>query len=625
MKTTKLSLMLLVLLLWQSATAQNWQLMWADEFNGSISNDWVFETGAGGWGNNELQYYRRENASVQNGNLVITAKRENYGGAAYTSVRMKTQGKKSWKYGKIEARIAMPSFQGVWPAFWMLGDNISSVGWPACGEIDVMEHVNTGGEVRGTIHWANNANVHAEYGGGTSTNITAYHTYTVEWDATYIRWFVDGNKYHEVNIQNGVNGTSELHNNFFILLNLAIGGNWPGFAIDNNAFPANMMVDYVRVYQNTGTPPPPPNLTGVTTLAGTYFLQNRHSGLYMDVAGVSSADGANIQQWSYSGNTNQQFELTHLGGGTYRILAKNSGKSLDVADISSANGANVLQWPYWGGTNQQFIALDAGGGFYKLMAKHSGKLVEVAGFSTINGGNVQQWEDGGQATAQWKLVPVTPSFSKRIEGEAFNAMAGIQVEACTEGGSNVGYIDNGDWMSYSAINIPSSGNYRLDYRVASLNGGKLSQDINAGATILGVVTVPATGGWQNWTTVSQTVYLNAGTYNFGIFASTGGWNLNWWNITRVSGARVLADSDQQLDASAAAEFAVSPNPAVDQIRLESTMNLEGGLVKIVDQMGNVRIETGAESTISISSLSAGIYTLLFSNEGYQKTMRFVKQ
>jgi beta-glucanase (GH16 family) len=621
MKKTKLSLTLLILLLWQSAFAQNWQLVWADEFNGSISNDWVFETGAGGWGNNELQYYRRENASVQNGNLVITAKRENFGGAGYTSVRMKTQGKKSWKYGKMEARIAMPSFQGVWPAFWMLGDNISSVGWPACGEIDVMEHVNTGGEVFGTIHWTNAANQYSNYGGSTSTNITAFHLYTVEWDASMIRWFVDGIKYHEVSILNGVNGTSEFHNNFFLLLNMAIGGNWPGFSIDNNAFPANMLVDYVRVYQNTGTPNP----IGVTTLAGTYFLQNRHSGLYMDVAGVSSTDGANIQQWSYSGNTNQQFELTHLGGGSYRILAKNSGKSLDVADISVANGANVVQWPYWAGNNQQFIALDAGGGFYKLMAKNSGKLIEVAGFSTINGGNVQQWEDAGQASAQWKLVPVTPPFSRRIEAESFSAMAGIQTEACTEGGLNAGYIDNGDWMSYSAINIPSSGSYRLDYRVASVSGGKLSQDINAGTTVLGAVTIPATGGWQNWTTVSQTVYLNAGTYNFGIFAATGGWNLNWWNITRVSDARTIEDADQQLEESSAIEFAVTPNPAMDHIRLESTMNLEGGSVKIVDQLGNVRLEMEAQSTISISSLHAGIYTLMFSNEGYQKTIRFIKQ
>src|SRR6478609_5855240 len=144
-----------------NSQAQNWEQVWSDEFNGSISSDWVFETGAGGWGNNELQYYRRENATVENGSLVISARRENYGGAQYTSARMKTQGKKSWKYGRMEARIAMPSFQGIWPAFWMLGDKISSTGWPACGEIDIMEHINTGGNTHATIHWQDAGGNHA--------------------------------------------------------------------------------------------------------------------------------------------------------------------------------------------------------------------------------------------------------------------------------------------------------------------------------------------------------------------------------------------------------------------------------------------------------------------------------
>lgn len=165
------------------ANAQSWQLVWSDEFTNGISPDWVFETGtgSGGWGNNELQYYRRENATVSNGQLVITARRENYGGMQYTSARMKIQGTRSFKYGRIEARIAMPSFQGVWPAFWMLGENISTVGWPNCGEIDVMEHVNTGGDVHGTIHWSGQNGNYANYGGYTSTNITAFHTYSVEW------------------------------------------------------------------------------------------------------------------------------------------------------------------------------------------------------------------------------------------------------------------------------------------------------------------------------------------------------------------------------------------------------------------------------------------------------------
>jgi beta-glucanase (GH16 family) len=229
--------------------AQNYQLVWSDEFSGALSDDWTYEvgTGNGGWGNNELQYYRAENVSVLNGELRITALQQNFGGMGYTSARIKTQCKKSWKYGKIEARIKMPSFMGSWPAFWMLGDYIGRVGWPSCGEIDIMEHVNTSAQVHGTMHWF--ANEYATYGGSTNVNVTQYHIYSVEWNESGITWKVDGNTYHVANITDYINGTEEFHHSFFIILNMAIGGNWPGFNVDNSAFPATMLVDYVRVYQ----------------------------------------------------------------------------------------------------------------------------------------------------------------------------------------------------------------------------------------------------------------------------------------------------------------------------------------------------------------------------------------
>lgn len=229
--------------------AATWQLVWSDEFNGSSVNtsNWTFETGAGGWGNNEQQYYRSQNATVSNGNLVITARRESFGGANYTSARLKTQGKRSFTYGRMEARIRMPLGQGLWPAFWMLGSNFSSVGWPRCGEIDIMEHVNTSSTVHGTIHW--DANGYANYGGSTNTSPANYHVYSVEWNTSAIKWFVDGVKYHEANILNNINSTEEFHRPFFFILNMAVGGNWPGQTIDNSKLPASMYVDYVRVYQ----------------------------------------------------------------------------------------------------------------------------------------------------------------------------------------------------------------------------------------------------------------------------------------------------------------------------------------------------------------------------------------
>lgn len=224
-------------------------LVWSDDFDGTAVNtkNWTYDLGGGGWGNNEKEYYQAANATVSNGNLVITAKKQRVKGSAYTSARLKTQGLQQFTYGRIEARIKLPIGQGLWPAFWMLGSNINTVSWPACGETDIMEHINTENTIYGTMHWDNNG--HAMYGGNTASTPADYHVYAVEWEPAAIRWYVDGVKYHEGNILNSINGTEEFHKPFFILLNLAVGGNWPGQTVDDKKLPASMYVDYVRVYQ----------------------------------------------------------------------------------------------------------------------------------------------------------------------------------------------------------------------------------------------------------------------------------------------------------------------------------------------------------------------------------------
>ena len=239
-------------------TAQSWNLVWSDEFTGPgiSSSNWTFEQGGGGWGNNELEYYtaRPQNATIDNGNLLIIARKESYGGYAYTSARMKTENLHSFMYGRIEARMKLPAGQGLWPAFWMLGNSITQVGWPKCGEIDIMEHINTTTVVNGTIHWDNNG--HAQYGGTTPCDVTAYHVYAIEWNANSIVWFVDSQAYWVANIANNVNSTDEFHAPFFVLLNFALGGNWPGNPDVTTSFPDTVFVDYVRVYQlSTGVTP----------------------------------------------------------------------------------------------------------------------------------------------------------------------------------------------------------------------------------------------------------------------------------------------------------------------------------------------------------------------------------
>lgn len=229
--------------------------VWSDEFNGTNinTNDWTFETGAGGWGNNEWQYYRRENAWVEEGTLVIEARKETYSGSSYTSTRMITKGKQSFTYGRVDIRALLPEGQGIWPALWMLGENISSVGWPKCGEIDIMEMIggnNRENTVHGTLHWDNNGD-HASSGGNytlaTGTFSDKFHVFTIIWDKNLITWYVDDKKFYVLDITPA--GLSEFHQPQFFIFNIAVGGNWPGYPDNTTNFPQKMKVDYVRVFQ----------------------------------------------------------------------------------------------------------------------------------------------------------------------------------------------------------------------------------------------------------------------------------------------------------------------------------------------------------------------------------------
>lgn len=233
--------------------ADNYELVWSDEFNGNYldTNTWNYEIGTGswGWGNNEQQYYTDRNIKVSNGTMKITAKREDYGGMKYTSSRITTKNKKNFKYGKIEARIKMPKFKGVWPAFWMLGANQDSVGWPKCGEIDIVEAINDENLVYGTLHWFHDpGNNNADSGSSVAVaNRTEYHVYGVEWTADKLRWYVDGKVYRTMDVSN--DSFSEVRKEYFVIFNMAIGGQWPGYNIDETAFPATMEVDWVRAYK----------------------------------------------------------------------------------------------------------------------------------------------------------------------------------------------------------------------------------------------------------------------------------------------------------------------------------------------------------------------------------------
>ena len=244
-----------------------WRLVWADEFEGAAGSApdagrWKHDVGGGGWGNNELETYTSgaANAAQEGGSLVITARRETLTGTDgitrdYTSARILTSGRFTITYGRVEARLKLPAGQGLWPAFWMLGNDIGSAGWPSCGEIDIMENV---GHEPGTVH----GSLHGPgYSGATPMTGTyalpggarvadGFHVYAIEWEPDAIRWYVDGALYQTRTPASLPAGRRWVFDHpFFIILNVAVGGNWPGPPSAATTFPQTMAIDYVRVYQ----------------------------------------------------------------------------------------------------------------------------------------------------------------------------------------------------------------------------------------------------------------------------------------------------------------------------------------------------------------------------------------
>jgi len=244
-----------------------WKLVWSDEFNGPHgspidSSKWTLESGGNGWGNDELEYYtaRPENSFQQDGNLVIQAIQEKYTGADgvtrdYTSARLKTEGKFTQKYGRFEARIKIPQGQGIWPAFWLLGDDIGKVGWPKCGEIDIMENIGKEpSTIHGTIHgpgYSGGKGPSAAYAlPGDERFAADFHVYAVEWEKKAIRFYVDDHLYATRTPADLPKGTKWVYEHpFFVILNVAVGGGWPGNPDSSSVFPQTMLVDYVRVYK----------------------------------------------------------------------------------------------------------------------------------------------------------------------------------------------------------------------------------------------------------------------------------------------------------------------------------------------------------------------------------------
>jgi len=258
-------------------------------------------------------------------------------------------------------------------------------------------------------------------------------------------------------------------------------------------------------------------------------------------------------------------------------------------------------------------------------------------FAIQNAGGVMIWELSQDATGSKSLLTainqvITGSnpptgTGTLIQAENYNTMSGVQTEPTTDtgGGLNVGYCDTGDWMAYYNINFPTSGSYVIEYRVASaVTGGRLSSDLNAGTIQLGNVNVPNTGGWQNWQTITQTVNVNAGTYNFGVYVQNTGFNLNWFRITK-SGAALAAKSASATTQDSIPSLTVYPNPTESQLFFSAEVS--GGNVNIIDTEGGATVssQTVNNNSIDVSSLKKGIYLISVEKNGIKTVRRFIKK
>jgi len=370
----------------------------SDTFDGAAgsavnSSKWQIETGDN-VNNHERQYYTAGNNNAKldgQGHLVIEARRENpnnyqcwYGRCEYTSARLNTAGKFTTTYGRVEARLKVPRGQGMWPAFWMLGNDIGQVGWPNSGEIDIMENVGfEPSTVHGTLHgpgYSGSGGIGAAYSlPGGQAFADAFHTFAIDWSPDAVTWSVDGNVYQR-RTPADLGGRQWVFNKpFFLILNLAVGGYWPGDPDGSTSFPQQLVVDEVKVTTSDGS-------GGGAPIRGL-------AGKCVDVAGASSANGTPVQLYDCNSSAAQQW--TVASDGSIRAL----GKCLDITGNATADGSTVQLWDCGGGANQRWVVSAAG----DIVNPQANKCLDVTGNNSANGTRLQIWTCSGGANQKWTV------------------------------------------------------------------------------------------------------------------------------------------------------------------------------------------------------------------------------
>jgi beta-glucanase (GH16 family) len=642
-----------------------YELVWSEEFNYTgfpDSTKWTYEVGAIGQEHNQLQYYtqkRLENARVEDGHLILEARKEDYLGADYTSARLITyHNGHSFRYGKIEASIKLPYGQGIWPAFWMLGDKIyDGIPWPASGEIDIMEMVG-GGEgkddvVQGTIHWTY-PNGEPEFLGGhvrLEEGIFAdtFHVFSIEWNAYSIKWFLDGNQYHEVLIFPGL--MSEFQEDFFLLLNIAVGGNWPGPPDSSTVFPQRMYVDYIRVYQLDA----PPEIFGdtlvtagekgvrYTTVESEKFTYEWSVPADAEIVG---GQGTNTIHVDWGCDTGSVFCDLNAVCGQNRLTReikldplKITGKDRVEFDHPGLNYSVPLtrdaahQWSMPEGTilNSQNDTntinidwSDADGKLFVQLTNYCGvdsasKLVTAVRQAPYPvpeqphqiPGTIESvhYDTGGEGIAYHDTEAENLGTGSRQD-------EGVDTEP-NDGGESIGWLESGEWLEYT-IDLEATGLYNIEIRVSSINSfGQFRLFFN-GEDRTGAVSVPETGSWNSFTTITlKDIQLYETDDRMRIYIVNGLFNIGRFVLKQASTTHVASLENNH-------QISIFPTIAprhifVQGITSEHTYHISDLMGRMV-KSGRIR----PEGIIPVEDLSTGVYVLILKSDRSIFSGRFLK-